>query len=285
MIAPKGGIRMRIETLAYGYGLIEGPRVDAEGNLYFSDVPNGGVFRRTPEGRIETVIPGRKGVGGIALHADGGIVVSGRDICHVRDGVTRVLFGRDDIPGFNDIFTDSAGRVYAGTIRSDPFKPGERTPGELWRIDREGRATELYAGVGLSNGIGLSPDGTLLYHCDTFARHVICHERTPEGAVKGRRVFAEVALGFPDGLAVDEEGGVWVAVFGGSCVARYRPDGEFDRKIEVPAKQVTSLCFGGDDRRDLYIVTAGNDEERDRKGTIFRMRSDLAGLPVPPAAI
>ena len=87
-----------IEMLAYGYGLVEGPRVDGEDNLYFSDVHNGGVHCRRPDGTIETVVPKRRGVGGIALHADGGLVISGRNICHVRDGETRIVFA-PDAPG------------------------------------------------------------------------------------------------------------------------------------------------------------------------------------------
>src|SRR5438270_10904986 len=115
---------MALEALAWGYGLIEGPRVDEAGNLYFSDVRNGGVYRRSPDDAIETVVPKRRGVGGIALHADGGIVVSGRNIAHVRDGETRILYAPADVPGFNDLFTDQLGRVYAGSIRSDPFGSG-----------------------------------------------------------------------------------------------------------------------------------------------------------------
>lgn len=272
---------MSLETLAYGYGLIEGPRMDAEGNLYFSDVPNGGVFRRRPDGEIETVVPGRKGVGGIALHADGGIVISGRDICHVVGGSSRVLFGRPDIPGFNDIFADADGRVYAGTIRSDPFKAGARTPGELWRIDAAGRATELYGDVGLSNGIGFSPDGTRIYHSDSFARAIVLHDVAGDGEVSNRRLFAELEDGFPDGLAVDAEGGVWVAAFGARCAQRFDRDGKAERKVDVPARQVTSLCFGGVDGRDLIIVTAENEEQKERKGTIFRARVDVPGLPAP----
>jgi len=164
---------MDLETLAFGYGLIEGPRVDPAGNLYFSDVPGGGVFRRAPDGGIDVVVPGRKGVGGIALHADGGLVISGRDICHVKDGQTRSLFGRADIPGWNDLYCDDSGRVYAGTIRTDPFKPGARVPGELWRIDAPGRATELYGDVELSNGIGFAPDRRRLYHADSTRRAVL----------------------------------------------------------------------------------------------------------------
>ena len=82
----------RIEVLATGYGLIEGPRVDSGDNLFFSDVLGGGVYRRAPNGDITIIIPKRRGVGGIALHADGGVIVSGRNICHVKDGTTRSLF-------------------------------------------------------------------------------------------------------------------------------------------------------------------------------------------------
>src|SRR3954451_22401073 len=96
-------------ALAWGYGLVEGPRCDDAVNLYFSDVPNGGVYRRSPDGTIDTVVPKRRGVGGISLHAQGGIVVSGRNICHVKDGETRVLFA-PDAPGLNDLIPDAKGR-------------------------------------------------------------------------------------------------------------------------------------------------------------------------------
>jgi sugar lactone lactonase YvrE len=275
-----------LETLVYGYGLLEGPRVDANDNLYFSDVPNGGVYRRSPSGEVSTVIPRRRGVGGIALHADGGVVVSGKNICHVKDGQTRILFQRDDIPGFNDIFTDSAGRVYVGSLRSDPFKEGARTPGELWRVEGEGKATEMYGNVGLTNGIGFSPDGKMIYHADSAGPHLIVHDVAPNGTMTNRRAIAQMESGtIPDGLCVDEAGCIWVAVYGGRCVTRYTPDGKLDRKIEVPAKAVTSVCFGGKDRRDLYIVTADNTEVPDRKGTIFRTRVETPGVSVPLARV
>jgi len=275
-----------LETLVYGYGLLEGPRVDANDNLYFSDVPNGGVYRRSPSGEVSTVIPRRRGVGGIALHADGGVVVSGKNICHVKDGQTRILFQRDDIPGFNDIFTDSAGRVYVGSLRSDPFKEGARTPGELWRVEGEGKATEMYGNVGLTNGIGFAPDGKMIYHADSAGPHLIVHDVAPNGTMTNRRAIMQMESGtIPDGLCVDEAGCIWVAVYGGRCVTRYTPDGKLDRKIEVPAKAVTSVCFGGKDRRDLYIVTADNTEVPDRKGTIFRTRVETPGVSVPLARV
>lgn len=273
-----------LETVASGYGLIEGPRVDADGNLFFSDVTNGGVYRRSPSGEITTAVPKRRGVGGIALHADGGLIVSGKNICHVKDGNSRILFQRDDIPGFNDIFTDSAGRVYAGSLRSDPFKLKKQVAGELWRISAEGQATEMYGDIGITNGIGASPDGKLLYHSDSAPKHIVVHDMTDDGQAVNRRVFATLEE-VPDGLAVDESGRVWVAVYGGGCVTCFAPDGSVDHVLDVPAKAVTSLCFGGKDRCDLYIVTADNTEAPERKGTIFHTRVDVPGVPVPLATV
>ena len=277
---------MTFETLAFGYGLIEGPRVDADDNLYFSDVTNGGVYKRTPAGEITTYVPKRRGVGGIAIHADGGLVISGRNICHVKDGETRVIFEQDDVGGFNDLFTDADGRVLVGSLRSDPFGNGsQRVPGDLWRLDADGNAEILYGDISLTNGIGFSPDGTKLYHSDSAAGRIVVHDVDADGNVLNRGVYATTSVGAPDGLAVDESGCVWTASYGGSCVLRFTPDGKEDAKIDVPAESVTSLCFGGDDRRDLYIVTADNTEEPSRAGTIFRMRVDVLGLAAPLARI
>src|SRR5437762_11532053 len=80
-----------METLAFGYGLVEAPRIDGAGNLYFSDAIDGGGYRRAPDGAMSVVVPRRRGVGGLVLHADGGVVVSGRDVSHVREGETRIL--------------------------------------------------------------------------------------------------------------------------------------------------------------------------------------------------
>ena len=272
-----------IETLAWGYGLVEGPRIDANDNLYFSDVHNGGVFCRHPDGTIDIAIPKRRGVGGIALHADGGLVVSGRNICHVLDGETRVVFA-PEAPGLNDLFTDAMGAVICGTMRSDPFAvDGPRTTGECWRVDLDGSATELYDDIALTNGIGFSPDGATVYHSDT-TRGVWAHDYA-NGIVSGRRLFAADGL-MPDGLAVDEDGVVWVAdVSGSGAVRGYDHRGAEVGRVEVPAKMVTSVSFGGADRRDLYIVTGDNTHDADRQGTIYRTRAEAAGSAVPLARI
>ena len=274
-----------METLAYGYGLVEAPRVDGAGNIYFSDAIDGGVYRRAPDGAVSVVVPKRRGVGGLVLHADGGVVISGKDVSHVRDGVTRILLTVEGALGFNDLTTDAAGHVFVGSLRSPALQNENRVPGELWRVEGAGRAVEVYRDVAFSNGVGLAPDGRTVYHSNYSEGVVLAHDLADDGRGMNRRVFARVPRGNPDGLAVDETGGVWVALGSGGGIARFRPDGGLDRVLAVPAPFVASLCFGGADRRDLYVTTSGNTEHPERRGTVFRERSDVPGLPVPPARV
>jgi xylono-1,5-lactonase len=274
-----------VETLASGFGLVEGPTVDADGNLYFSDVLGGGVYRRDPDGYITTVVPKRRGVGGIALHADGGVVVSGRDIVHVRAGETRKLFAVDGVLGWNDICADSSGRVYAGALRFAVFDPdAEPVPGELWRIDGTDQAIALYHGVVHANGVSLSPGERTIYHSDTHSNVILVHTIADDGTAGDRRAF-HFPPGAPDGMAFDAQGLLWVASARAGCVARMTPDGEIDRVVDVPAQTVTSVCFAAEGEHDLYVVTADNTDEPDRRGTIFRLSVGVGGAPVHRARI
>ena len=161
---------------------------------------------------------------------------------------------------------------------------GPRTAGECWLVGTDGTATELYGDVALTNGIGLSPDGAVLYHADT-TRGVWAHDYD-DGSVSGRRLFVQRDDLSPDGLAVDEEGTVWVAdVSGSGAVRGFATDGSEVGRVEVPAQMVTSLCFGGPDRRDLYVVTADNTAEPARAGTIYRTRADVPGCSVAAATV
>jgi gluconolactonase len=211
---------MQFEIIASGYGLVEGPTVTSDGGVYFSDVLGGGVYRVDPSGAITTVVPKRRGVGGIALHADGGIVCSGRDLVHVRDGETTTVFARDGILGWNDLCTDSQGRVYAGSLRFPVFdRDAEPVPGECWRVDVRGEGRELYGDVVHANGIALSPDERTLYHSDTRSSAVIVHTLSADGTATDRRVIDTSDSGPPDGMAVDDAGGIWIALVGACLTA------------------------------------------------------------------
>ena len=274
-----------VETLASGYGLVEGPTVDGDGNLYFSDVLGGGVYRRDPDGEITTIVPKRRGVGGIVLHADGGVVVSGRDIVHVRDGENRRLLSIEGLPGWNDICADSAGRVYAGSIRFAVFDPeATLVPGELWRIDAVDRAVVLYDDVLHANGVSLSPGERTIFHSDTRNNVILVHTIAEDGTAGDRRAL-HFPPGAPDGMAFDAQGLLWVASARSGCVARITPDGEIDRVLDLPAQTVTSVCFAPDGEPELYVVTADNTDEAERRGTIFRFDAGVGGAPVHPARI
>lgn len=274
-----------VETLASGYGLVEGPTVDSDGNLYFSDVLGGGVYRRDPDGEITTIVPKRRGVGGIVLHADGGVVVSGRDIVHVRDGENRRLLSIEGLPGWNDICADSAGRVYAGSIRFAVFDPeATPVPGELWRIDAVDRAVVLYENVLHANGVSLSPGERTIFHSDTRNNVILVHTIAEDGTAGDRRAL-HFPPGAPDGMAFDAQGLLWVASARSGCVARITPDGEIDRVLDLPAQTVTSVCFAPDGKPELYVVTADNTDEAERRGTIFRIDAGVGGAPVHPARI
>ena len=118
-------------------GLLEGPTVDGAGGVFFSDVLQGGVYRWSPAG-VEEVVAKRRGIGGIVLHEDGGLIVTGRDVTHVRDGDTRVLLDVDGVTGFNDLGTAPDGSIYVGSLRFMPFKGEQPVPGEIWRIPADG---------------------------------------------------------------------------------------------------------------------------------------------------
>ena len=144
--------------------------------------------------------------------------------------------------------------------------------------------------MGLSNGIGFSPDGRQLYHVDSAINGILVHEVDEAGDVVdgSGATFVRLDRGTPDGLAVDSEGGVWVAVVNEGMVARFTPDGMPDRQIKVPATFVTSLCFAGADRDQLIVVTADNTEDASRAGTVFRVSADevgATGLPAPLARV
>ena len=279
---------MELELLTHGYALVEGPRTDAANNLYFTDAPKGTVHRRSPDGTVELMTGDRPMVGGLVLHAGGGFVMTGPNVAHWNDGQVRVLLELDGVNSFNDLHTDAAGRVYVGAIRSDLSDlKGPKVPGECYRIGLDGSVEELYGGIEVSNGIGFSPDGTVLYHVDSTSKGIYAHDVAADGSVSNRRHIGRAAFerGIPDGMCVDADGNLWVAHVGGRRVVKLSPAGEELDAIAVPAKAVTSAAFGGPDLDELYIVTADDLESPERRGGIYRCKPGVRGLPTPLARV
>lgn len=279
-----------MEELTTGYQLIEGPLWDPARGLFFSDVLGGGVYLLGSDGEVETVLPERKGVGGLAFHEDGGLIVTGRGVAYLPPGggdlVT--LLAPNEAQGevfFNDLMIDAEGRIYAGSLGFDVFEhDAERDTGTLERIDLDGSAHLEAEGIELTNGLGFSPDRKRLYHADSSTHAIWVYGVGSDGALRAREVFAHLGeKAMPDGLAVAEDGSVWIADANGGRVAVVDADGSHREDIAVPLPMVTSLCFGGKDLRDLYVVTGSWYTEREDAGTIFRTNVDVAGLPRPVA--
>ncbi|MEM7099543.1 MAG: SMP-30/gluconolactonase/LRE family protein [Pseudomonadota bacterium] len=282
-----------MDLLCEGYGLIEGPVWVPGRGLMFSDVMFGGVFCLDASGQIEEIFGHRKGIGGMSLHADGGLVVSGRNISFksFAGADTLVLLDRDEdagLVGFNDITTDAAGRIYAGGLGASPVFNDGREPAsaDLYLIDLDGTSRVVGYDIRLTNGLGFSPDGKTLFHSDSLRRGVFCYSVNEDGSLGEKRLFAKPPKGVPDGLAVSEDGAVWTALAGGGAgVAVFEADGRYREHISIPHPMCTSVCFGGDDLRDLYIVSGSDDQEGDRRGGIFVTRTEVPGLPVPNARV
>lgn len=279
----------QFELLASGYGLVEGPRTDADGALWFSDMFGATVNRRSADGEIEAMIPDRSYSGGLAMHADGGLITSGPNVAHWRDGEFRVLLERPDAGFFNDLHTDAQGRVYVGSVPGE-IKNVRENPevlGTAYRIELNGSITELYHGLGISNGIGFSPDGRTLYHSDSSSCGIWVHDVDAQGDLSNRRhIGAEAfAEGIPDGMCVDTEGNLWVAHYQGSRVVKLDPNGAFVDELRVPAKQVTSCAFGGADMGEFYVVSADNTDDTELGGCVWRCRLGVTGMATPLARV
>ena len=279
-----------MEELATDFGLVEGPTWIKDKGLLFSDVIKGGVYLLDDSNNISTIVAHRRGIGGIAAHEKNGLVVGGRNISYksFTGDKTTILLSNDVTEvalGFNDLTTDSKGRVYVGSVAFKVFSDDKMIPGHLHLIDVDGSVRTISDGVMLTNGLGFSPDGRTLYHADARDAVVRQYEVSPDGNVSDWKPFVQANNGHPDGLAVAEDGSVWIAMAYGSRVDVFESNGALRESLPVPLPMVTSVCFGGSDLKDLYVVTGSRGGPSDTCGTIFRTRVDVPGLPISEAKV
>ena len=178
---------------------------------------------------------------------------------------------------FNDITADHDGNLLAGVLRYEPLKGEDPVPGDLIRISPDGSAEVLAEDILWPNGIVSRPGGSVLI--SDYARGHVKLVR-PDGHTE---VFAEVPEGSPDGLALDADGGLWVAGGPAGNVTRFEADGTVDRVVDVPARFVSSLCFSGPWLEEIHITTADNLDEPELGGTVLVTRTGTPGAAVPRA--
>ena len=263
----------------------EGPTWDARsGRLLWIDILRARIHTYDPVSGRRTVRTTPQHVGAVKPRAGGGLVLN------LRDGVG--LLDADDsfrwlhhepVPGrrANDAAVAPDGSLWAGTMRYDEAPGG----GSLSRFTGDGSVELVLDDVAVSNGTGWSPDGRLMYYIDSPTRRVDVFD-FENGRAVDRRPFATVEDGFPDGLTVDADGCVWVALWDGGAVRRYTPDGVLDRVLELPVRRPTSCAFGGADLTDLYITTArtGLAAPHPMSGSLLVVPGAGEGLPQPEFA-
>jgi len=244
----------------------EGPSWDSRTQtLYFVDILNKKIFRYNPQNHNLESCATSSYVGFVVPDPDNDDLV----IAGLQDGIYKInfatgeetLFAQPEVNRpenrFNDGKLDNRGRIWAGTMHLNPKNP--TWTGSLYRIDSDGTVTTHATNIGISNGLGWSPDDSVMYYSDTSAKTIWVYDYDIEtGTPSNKRVFVKIPeeQGSPDGLTVDNNGNIWTALWGGSCVNCYSPEGQLLQRIELPVPQPSSCAFGGEDLQTLYITTA-----------------------------
>jgi sugar lactone lactonase YvrE len=289
----------KVEAWSDTPGLLsEGPRWhEQRQELLWVDILAGKMHHGTldPDGaleRVETVSVDRH-VGAVAPALGGGYVLAaGHGFLFVDDAgsiheLAQPEAGRHELR-MNDGACDAQGRFWAGTMAYDE-SPGA---GTLYRLELDGSCTTVLAGLTISNGIGWSADQRIMYLSDSGAGCVYAFGfDDASGAISDRRTVVNIDQpeGVPDGLTVDEEDGIWVALFNGAAVHRYAPDGSLLARVPVPAQRPTSCAFGGPGRTTLFVTTGrdGLDDDalarQPHSGGVFSIRG--LGMRAPPCQL
>jgi sugar lactone lactonase YvrE len=251
---------------------------DRRGELLRVDISRGLVCGWRPadrsswghrvDGEVSAAIP-RESAPGLVLAVGHRLMLGRQVLAHVE--------GELPANRFNDCKCDPQGRLWAGTMSK------ERAPGAaaLYRLAPGGQIERVVPNTTISNGIAWSAAGDRMYFADSATQRVDVFDfDAATGAIAHRRPFAEIdsSDGLPDGITADAEGGVWVCLFGGGAVRRYREDGGLDAHIELPVRNPTSPVFGGPDLRTMYVTTAYSPAEPPA-GAVLALQPGVAGLP------
>ena len=252
--------------------------------LYWVDMLAGDVLHLEPGGdvsrrhldAIAAVIRPRVG-GGLAYAVERGFAVDDGPGSALR--LLPELFDDPDLR-MNEGGCDPSGAFYCGSMTYT----GDAGRGVLYRLDVDGTVTAVEDGFAIPNGLDWVPSGERAFHIDTPTHRVDVLDWDAERGLHGRRPFVPVEAGGPDGLCVDVEGGVWVALYGGSAVHRYAPDGTLSEVVELPVAQITACTFGGPQLDELFITTSRENmtDPEPLAGALFSSRPGVVGQPVRP---
>ena len=259
--------------------------------LWWVDIFGQRLHRFDPQGASTREFLMPQMIGAVVLRDAGGVVVALEEGFALFDPETETLHAIVDpepdvaTNRFNDGKCDARGRFWAGTM-SKSEAPGR---GTLYSLEPDGEVRRQVGDVSVSNGLAWSSDNETMYFIDSPTLRIDAFDYALDtGALNSRRTVVQVTpgSGFPDGMAIDAEGMLWVGMWNGWQVLRFDPrTGRQIGRLPVPVAQVTSCAFGGSDLQDLYITTARirqTDEqlrEQPDAGKLFRTRVEVPGLP------
>jgi sugar lactone lactonase YvrE len=260
----------------------------ANDRVYFVDIKGRRIYRCAPDGSERRSWEAPQQITFVLPVEGGGLVAAMEDGLYRFDeysgALTLMRHVEREQPGnrSNDGYVDACGRLWFGTMDDAQQAP----TGALYRYDGSGEPQRLDEGYIITNGPAVSPDGRTLYHTDTLARRTYAFDLAPDGSIEGKRVFAafDDAPGHPDGMAVDADGCVWIAVFRGWRIDRFAPDGKKIGSVRFPCSNITKLAFAGDDLRTVYVTTARKGLSTEElaaqplAGALFTFRADAPGL-------
>lgn len=254
--------RRCLHRIAHAYAdLGESPVWDEHNRLlYFIDITGGKINVLTPQAQVANVYQSTSCIGALAL-TDRGNLIFTEDaqvaILDLKEGVVHMHSAA--VPGrigyrFNDGASDPQGRFITGLMDAGP----NRKAGALYRYDNELNAQLVHRNIALPNGLAWSQDGQTLFFVDSVARTIFRASYSTTGELGPVMLFAETPaeLGRPDGIALDQAGGLWVCQFNGGCLLRYDRYGYLSDRITMPVPRPTSCCFGGEGLDTLFITTA-----------------------------
>ncbi len=275
---------MTLELIAdYNCIVGEGPMWHPlEDAVYWADIPQGRIFRYDPSSGEHGLMFESGEVGGFTVQADGSLLLfmGGGAVATLRDGDLQYHIreiAEERRSRFNDVIADPAGRVFCGTM------PSPDHLGSLYLLDTDGSITKVLGDIGISNGMGFTPDAKQMYFTDSPTHNIYIFDYDIEsGELSNRRVFVNTGEndGIPDGMTVDADGYVWSARWDGSSLVRYSPEGEQVNRIWFPARKVSSVVFGGEDFTDMYVTTAGGEDktgEGPGAGCLYRLNVGVKG--------
>lgn len=262
----------------------------AEGLFRWVDLEEGDVWSTDLRGGEAHKIHVAPAVGALRPRAAGGWVLGverGFALLDAGSERPRLLpeTWSDPTVRMNDGACDTRGRFFCGSMAYDSA-PGR---GRLFRLDPDGSVTCVLEDVTISNGLSFTPDGEHAYYVDSPTQRIDIFDVDDAGELRDRRPWVHVPeeAGTPDGLCLDADGGIWLALHGGGAVHRYDADGRLDERVEVPVSRPTACTFAGTDLDELVVTTSQNGvdlADEPEAGRLLRVRPGVRGLPVLPFA-